>query len=59
MSKKYVGEQYKRRFRKCHKVRRPRQESRYFCPDCGAPMAPGKKCMCLYEIPAAQSWGGR
>lgn len=34
-----------------HKRKKPRREPRLFCPECGALLAPGKVCTCLYEVP--------
>lgn len=35
-----------------HGKKKPRRDNRAnFCPDCGAILAPGKECKCLYELP--------
>ena len=33
-----------------HNKKKIRREPRRFCPDCGAILAPGKECKCLYEV---------
>lgn len=54
MSKKYTRGPHKRIYHFHKASPPPRRESRHLCPDCGAVLAPGKECTCLYVIPGRE-----